>query len=203
MWIKRKNLYTQLQSILDHRSRGVRVNRSNFLRACENNQITDPFALSWEEAETCIVACERIAELHPVAPLLRDEHLRNCLGDARRNGNRPRQRFICQIMAGERSRRRWNVVKKSTKLQSGGAPTAIKIKQGEVDLLFDTWEGVEEQAARKLTDRFKLGRDAPISSGELFDDIGYLGDTTLTRAILEGSYEYPPEMCPHTWLLFV
>jgi hypothetical protein len=112
-----------------------------------------------------------------------------------------RERRIRQIMAGERSRGRWNGVKKSMRLRSGGAPTAIKIKQGEVDYIFDTQEGVEEQVARKLTDWFKLGCDAPISSGQLFDDIGYLGDTTSTRAILEGTYEYPPEMCPHTWLL--
>jgi hypothetical protein len=60
---------------------------------------------------------------------------------------------------------------------------------------------VEEQAARRLTDRFKLARDAPISQGKLFDDIGYLGDTTSTKAILEGTYEFPPEMDPHTRLL--
>jgi hypothetical protein len=60
---------------------------------------------------------------------------------------------------------------------------------------------VEQQVARKLTDRFKLGRTAPISSSQLFDDIRYLGDTTSTCAILEGTYEFPPEMDPHTRLL--
>jgi hypothetical protein len=44
-------------------------------------------------------------------------------------------------------------------------------------------------------------RDAPISQGKLFDDIGYLGDTTSTKAILEGTYEFPPDMDPHTRLL--
>jgi hypothetical protein len=53
----------------------------------------------------------------------------------------------------------------------------------------------------KLSNRFKLARDAPISKGQLFDDIGYLGDTACTKAILEGTYKFPPDMCPHTRLL--
>jgi hypothetical protein len=101
----------------------------------------------------------------------------------------------------ERQRRSWRNVKWSTKPRRGGAPTAIKIKTAAGDVTYDTRQDVEEQAARKLTDRFKLARDAPISSGQLFDDIGYLGDTTSTRAILEGTYEFPPEMDPHTCLL--
>jgi hypothetical protein len=58
-----------------------------------------------------------------------------------------------------------------------------------------------EHAARRLTDRFKLARDAPICEGKLFDDIGYLGDTMCTKAILEGTYEFLPEMDWHTRLL--
>lgn len=57
---------------------------------------------------------------------------------------------------------------------------AIKIKTDKEDLRFDTQAGIEEQASRKLTDRFKIARSAPISSGQLFDDLGYLGDTTST-----------------------
>jgi hypothetical protein len=61
---------------------------------------------------------------------------------------------------------------------------------------------VEEHASRRLTDRFKLARDNPASTGKIFDDIGYLGDTTCSRAILEGTYDFPPEMDPHLRMLF-
>lgn len=148
----------QLESINDRRRRGVRVNTGNFMRACENNQIKEPFSLTSDEITTCIAACEQwLVELKPVAPLLRTEHMRNCLGEARRNGDKRRECRIRQIMANERSRKRWGGVRQSTKVRSGGAPIAIKIKQGDEDLLFDTQAGVEQQAARKLTDRFKLG----------------------------------------------
>jgi hypothetical protein len=49
--------------------------------------------------------------------------------------------------------------------------------------------------------RFKLARDAPICEGQLFDDIGYLGDTKATRDILLGTYQFPSDMDPHTRLL--
>ena len=55
---------------------------------------------------------------------------------------------------------------------------------GEADRLYETQEEVEEQASKKLTARFKIARDAPISQGQLFDDIGYLGDTASTKAII-------------------
>jgi hypothetical protein len=72
---------------------------------------------------------------------------------------------------------------------------------GEPNRLYETREEVEEQASKKLTARFKIARDAPISEGQLFDDIGYLGDTASTKAILEGTYKFPPNMCPKTRLL--
>lgn len=67
--------------------------------------------------------------------------------------------------------------------------------------MYKTQEEVEEQASKQLTARFKLARDAPISKGQLFNDIDYLGDTACTKAILEGTYEFTPDMCPHTRLL--
>jgi hypothetical protein len=105
----------------------------------------------------CIAACERrIKELTPVAPALRNEHMRTCMSAARGLGNRAHENRIHVSMNYERSRKRWGGVKRSTKPRSGGAPTAIKIKTDGEDLLFDTQAGVEEQASRKLTDRFKL-----------------------------------------------
>lgn len=202
VWFKRKNIYTQLQSILRRRSQGKRANTSNFLRSCQHNGIVDPFSLSIEDAAVCIAACEsRIKELTPIAPALRNEHMMACMSAARERGNRAHANRIRVSMNNERSRKRWSGVRRSTKPRSGGAPTAIKIKTDEEDLLFDTQSGVEQQASRKLTDRFKLARGAPISSGQLFDDVGYLGDSTSTRAILEGTYEFPPEMDPHTRMI--
>jgi hypothetical protein len=101
-----------------------------------------------------------------------------------------------------RQRQRWQGLKRATKSRRGGAPTRIKVKGGQGDELYETQAEVEEHASCKLTDRFKLARDNPASTGKIFDDIGYLGDTTCSRAILEGTYEFPLDMDPHLRMLF-
>jgi hypothetical protein len=202
LWITRRDLYKQLQSINSRLRSGIRVNVTHFVRSCVTSDIQDPFLLSDDEIqhrhEACLV---RLFELEAVAPMLRVEHLSNCYMEAKARGDRKAMMRIREIKTNERLRRRWGGLNWATKPRRGGAPTAIKVKTSDGDVVYDTRQDVEEQAARRLTDRFKLARDAPISQGKLFDDIGYLGDTTSTKAILEGTYEFPPEMDSHTRLL--
>ena len=133
--------------------------------------------------------------------MLRLEHLRNCISRARERGDTKAVIRIRQIIRNEKLRKRWGGVKRATTPRRGGAPTSIRVQSDSGDQQFDTREEVEEQASRRLTSRFKLARDAPICDQQLFDDFGYLGDTATTRAILEGTYDYPPEMDWHTRLL--
>jgi hypothetical protein len=206
IWIKRRDLYRQLQSIRQRQKEGVRADVTHFVRSCAVYDIPDPFSLSDEQISDCIEACKvRLIELVPVAPALRQEHLRNLLGDASSRNQPRRHRRILQIMRREhlrRQRQRWQGLKRATKSRRGGAPTRIKVKGGQGDELYETQAEVEDHASRKLTDRFKLARDNPASTGKIFDDIGYLGDTTCSRAILEGTYEFPPDMDPHLRMLF-
>jgi hypothetical protein len=202
LWINRRDLYQQLQSINRRLRHGIRVNITHFERSCVSADIKDPFLLSDDEVQHRYEACLiRLSELDSVAPMLRVEHLSNCHAAAKARGDRKAMMRIREIKRNERSQRRWGGLNWATKSRRGGAPTAIKVKTADGDVVYDTRQEVEEQAARCLTDRFKLARDAPISQGKLFDDIGYLGDTTATRAILEGTYEFPPEMDQHTRLL--
>jgi hypothetical protein len=196
------NLYTQLCSINQRISKGKRADITHFARACLASNIHDPFSLSDREIGLRIEACKaRLRELKAVAPLLRLEHLRDCIHRAKERGDTLAVIQIRQIIRNEKLQRRWSGVKRSTKPRRGGAPTSIRVKSDGGDERFDTQAEVEEQTARRLTDRFKLARDAPICLGQLFDDIGYLGDTQCTKAILEGTYAYPPEMDWHTRLL--
>ena len=43
-----------------------------------------------------------------------------------------------------------------------------------------------------LKPRFQTACDAPISQGQLRRDLGHLSDTPAAKAILEGTYEFPP-----------
>ena len=64
----------------------------------------------------------------------------------RRNGDKKAVLRICQILCNEKLRRQWGCVKHSTKPRRGGAPTAIRVEEGENGLEYDTQAGVEENA---------------------------------------------------------
>ena len=47
--------------------------------------------------------------------------------------------------------------------------------------------------ADHLSDRFQLAYSAPCYRGQLFNDLGFMGDTKCAQQILKGTYEYPPD----------
>ena len=207
LWIKRRDLYSQLQSILRRRRVGKWAPVSHFLRSCQAQGISEPFLLSDEEIANRLEACHtRLKELAAVAPLLRLEHLGVCASTARQRGDRKALLRIREIIRNEKLRSSWDRVGFATKPRRGGAPTAIRVRGTgadgkETSRIYDSQPGVEANAPILLKDRFKLARDAPICSGQLFDDVGYLGDTKATRDILMGSYVFPPDTDPYTKLL--
>jgi hypothetical protein len=44
-----------------------------------------------------------------------------------------------------------------------------------------------------LSECFCLAYSAPCYKGQLFDDLGFMGDTECSKQILEGTYEYPSD----------
>ena len=50
-----------------------------------------------------------------------------------------------------------------------------------------------EQTSEHLSQRFRLAHSAPCYRGQLFDDLGFTGDTECAQKILEGMYQYPPD----------
>ena len=58
------------------------------------------------------------------------------------------------------------------------------------------------QVSTYLSERFHLAFPAPCFKGRLFDDLGFIGDEHVVQQILEGTYDYPPDVDPATRLLF-
>ena len=150
---------------------------THLARSCVVADIQDPFLLSDKEIGNRIEAYKaRLRELKSVAPMLRVEHLGDCIHRAKKQGVMKAVVRTRQILRNEKLRRRWSGVHKSTKPRRGGAPTSIKVQLPTGDVQYDTREDIVEQAGRRLTDRFQLARDAPICNGAVFDEFGYLGD---------------------------
>ena len=56
--------------------------------------------------------------------------------------------------------------------------------------------------SKQLSERFRLVFTANCHQGQLFNDIGFLGDMESARMILEGTYKFPPDTDDATRLLF-
>ena len=67
---------------------------------------------------------------------------------------------------------------------------------------FKTKEGVFWACSKKLSERFCLAFSAPCHSGQLFDDVGFIGDTSCAKDLLEGTYQFHPDTDQATKLLF-
>ncbi len=53
-----------------------------------------------------------------------------------------------------------------------------------------------------LVERFQSGLVANCHQGTFFEDVGHLAGGPVAQQILEGTYEYPPDLDPATRLLF-
>ena len=85
---------------------------------------------------------------------------------------------------------------------SGGAISRLKVPTASEPVVYITKEGVERESAAALKKRFRIAMHAPILQDKrLFNDFGYLGDTVATKQLLEGTYQFPPDMDDHTKLL--
>ena len=52
---------------------------------------------------------------------------------------------------------------------------------------------VFDHTADHLSKRFRLAYSAPCYKGQLFDDLGFMGDTACSQQILDGTYKHPPD----------
>ena len=55
-----------------------------------------------------------------------------------------------------------------------------------------TEEAVVVHTSDHLSERFRLAYSAPCYHGQLFANLGFMGDTKCLQRILEGTYDYPP-----------
>jgi hypothetical protein len=56
---------------------------------------------------------------------------------------------------------------------------------------YDTKQDVVAHTSGHLSEHFCLAYSALCYHGQLFDDLGFMGDTDCAKQILEGSYNYP------------
>jgi hypothetical protein len=81
---------------------------------------------------------------------------------------------------------------------------AVQVKDGAGGVLdFNTEEEVQEVIFNEVhRKRYNLAEEAPICQGSLRGQFGYSATSPTARSVLDGTYEFPPEMDAATRELF-
>ncbi len=68
---------------------------------------------------------------------------------------------------------------------------------------YETEEGVQEAIFNEVHQkRYNLAEEAPIYQGELRGQFGYISTSPTTKTVLDGTYNFPPNMDAATRELF-
>ena len=89
--------------------------------------------------------------------------------------------------------KKWRRINHTTWPPRGGAPITLRVQAGKTVKTYSTEHEMFEQTSEHLSQRFRLAHSAPCYRGQLFDNLGFTGDTKCAQKILEGTYQYPPD----------
>ena len=121
---------------------------------------------------------------------MRREHLNSCIKEAEAAGDDKRKEAITAIIRKEVKRKRWKRVNRSTKKPRGGQVLSVKVQAGDATEKYDTEDGIFGAVSSHLAERFCLAFSAPCMKGKLFDEIGFIGDTTIRRTVCHESKNF-------------
>ncbi len=123
------------------------------------------------------------------------KHLYCCLETTKEKEDEEAERQILTIIQQEKDRSFWRRLNYALGKSWGGACFKVQVEQvegtvKEINSKEELHKAIWDNIHRK---RFYLTEDAPICSGPLRGAFGYNSVTPTAKAILEGTYNYPPD----------
>jgi len=100
---------------------------------------------------------------------------------------------ILEMLTRKQERKKWRRINHTTRPPRGGAPITLKVQAGTTVNTYSMEHEMFEHTSDHLSQRFRLAHSAPCYQGQLFDDLGFMGDSKCAKMILEGTYKYPPD----------
>jgi hypothetical protein len=99
------------------------------------------------------------------------------------------QSYLRYSFKNKRERR----INYTTRPPRGGNPLTVLVQVLPVVNQYDTKQEVVDHTSDHLSEHFHLAYSALCYQGQLFDDLGFMGDTECSKQILKGTYDYPPD----------
>jgi hypothetical protein len=144
----------------------------------------------------------QLSRLAKDAPTLRQKHLLDLQKAADEEGDLACSAVILEILTREQERKKWRQINHTTRPPRGGAPITLRVEAGQTVNTYSTEHEMFEHTSDHLSQRFRLADSAPCYQGQLFDDLGFMGDTKCAQKILKETYDYPPDTDKWTKKIF-
>jgi len=135
----------------------------------------------------------------------RRQHLTNCLEAAQDRADKTAEQNILAIIKQEKDKAFWcRLYYALGKHIHGQTVRAVQVEDGAGGVLdFNTEEAVQEAIFNEVhRKRYNLAEEAPICQGALHGQFGYSATSPTAQSVLDGTYEFPPEVDAATRELF-
>jgi hypothetical protein len=153
-------------------------------------------SLSIEEIYLCLKACvNQCDHFRKQGKYHCCKHLYLQLATTKEKEDKVAECQILAIIQRKKDRSFWRCLNHALGKPRGGACFKVQVEQaggtvdkinGKEDLHKTIWENIHRK-------QFYLAKEAPMCSGPLRGLFGYNSVTPTAKAILEGSYHYPPD----------
>jgi hypothetical protein len=157
-------------------------NPCNLIRDCLRSHLFDPRSVSHSNIMIQIeIAHCKLSESAKDAPALHCQHLLNIQKSAEDWGDSICSAIILEILTQEQERKKWRRINYTTRPPRGGNPLKIQVQSGPIIKTYDTEQEVVAHTANHLSDQFQLAYSEPCYRGQLFNDLGFMGDTKFAN----------------------
>ena len=201
LWHKRARIFKRMLCMVDGRIK----NPGLLCQQARKLGIDKPSRWTKEEilhGRAIALAWKR--QLRPDAPMIRREHLSNCLVEAEASDDTERAAAIRRIMDREANSVMWPRIKYVFS-DNGGRSSAVtrveRLESGELRE-YTEQEDIERVVREETQERFSAAESSPFCQGLLGESLGNVSNTDAAAAILEGTFQ-PPENTPESVCLLL
>ncbi len=202
LWLRQCQVY---RSLLRWHNGKLR-NYGNLHHTARRCQINAPFQLTVKDIKLCMVICkEKCDYFRKHGQCHRRQHLTNYLEAAQDRADKAAERNILAIIKREKDKAFWRRLNYALgKHVRGQSVRVVQVEDGAGGVLnFNSEEEVQEAIFNEVhRKQYNLAEEAPICQGALRGQFGYSATTGIARSVLDGTYEFPPDIDAATRELF-
>ncbi len=191
IWIRQAQVYYSI--IRWHE--GKIQNKGNLKKAARRCNIQNLLGMSMAKVLLRVEECQRECKFYQKhGRWFRNKHLAKRMQLAQECNDEEAFKKIGDIITREKQHSFWRGLNFITGKKRTHSATSVQVEvQPGILSESSTKDTVEDAIFRKVHDkRHTQAKEAPICNGKLFGNFGYMANTPASKAILDGTYQPPP-----------